>query len=91
MFEQDLLDARPYPPDKWLMHYVETTRDGQAHGQAIAAYAGRVGEVNTLRQGQPYAEHPLYAEAAALIEEVGAAIARDHGPQPWLEKWWEYV
>ncbi|MHB0857678.1 MAG: nucleotidyltransferase domain-containing protein [Anaerolineae bacterium] len=86
-----LLDARPYPSDKWLMHYVETTRFGQAHGSAIAAYAGRVGEVSTLRQGQPYTEHPLYAEAAAFIEQVGAAIARDHGPQPWLGKWWEYV
>ncbi|MHB1295015.1 MAG: nucleotidyltransferase domain-containing protein [Anaerolineae bacterium] len=86
-----LLDARPYPPDKWLMHYVDTTRFGREHAPAIAAYAARIGETAALVPGQPYAEHPLYTEAAALIEQIGATIARDYGPQPWLGPWWEYV
>jgi predicted nucleotidyltransferase len=80
-----LLDAKSYPPDKWLAHYLATTRWGRAHGKSLRDYVGICDQVNTLVMHQPFAENPLYKEAASCF------IRKTFGSQPWLERWYNYV
>jgi hypothetical protein len=86
-----LLDKQCYPPDKWLAHYLSTTRWGRANGKALRTYVASCQEVNTLVVHQPFEENHLYQEAARLIFEVGQLISKTFGSQPWLEKWYLYV
>jgi hypothetical protein len=86
-----LLDKLSYPPDKWLDHYLSTTRWGRANGKELRTYVASCQEVNTLRIHQPFQEHHLYIEASRLTNEVGRFIAKTYGSHPWLEKWYNYV
>lgn len=84
-----LLDARPYPHDKWLFHYLTETRFGRAHRAELLAYsAGLTAPVPCHLE---LAEYPQYAKAESLIWWVGAAIKRAHGEVPWIGEWWKYV
>jgi hypothetical protein len=86
-----LLDGRSYPPDKWVARYLSSTRWGRAHGEALRSYLGICNQVDALVIHRPYTEHALYQQAAALICEVGRAIRKAYGDQPWLELWYNYV
>lgn len=86
-----LLDKRSFPPDKWVARYLSSTRWGRTHGQALQGYLKTCDQVNTLVVNRPFAENPLYQEAAVLIGEVRRSIQKTHGPQPWLEQWCNYV
>lgn len=84
-----LLDGKPYPHDKWLFHYLTGTRFGRNHRPGLLAYAGLLGA--PAHPGGELGDYPQYAEAAALTDQIAAAIRRDHGHQPWLDEWWRYV
>lgn len=86
-----LLDARPYPPDKWLVHYLGGTRFGKQHRAAIMNYARRGAGIESIPRHLSLPEYPLYAEAADLIGELARAVKRYYEDAPWLDRWWEYV
>ncbi|MCL5998210.1 MAG: nucleotidyltransferase domain-containing protein [Chloroflexi bacterium] len=86
-----LLDARPYPPDKWLIHYLGTTRFGKQQRRRITAYGYSSSKAQTLPKHLTLMEYPLYADGAALIEAAGQFIQRVYGVQDWLQRWYNYV
>jgi hypothetical protein len=90
-----LLDACPYPHDKWLFHYLPTTRFGQAHSTDILHYAGTVAAKSAgqlaSQPGLQLDEYPQYREGASLIALVADAIRAWYGGQPWLGEWYLYV
>ncbi len=86
-----LLEARSYPPDKWIGFYLPSTAWGRANGAAVREVLLTCEQLHTLAPDQPFGEHPLYKELAALIDTVGAAIAAAHGEQAWLARWYDFV
>jgi hypothetical protein len=86
-----LLDAEPYPHDKWLFYYLPTTHFGQAHSADILRYVDTVAENRIPRLDLPLDEYPQYREANALIGAIGQAIREGYGDQPWLGEWYLYV
>lgn len=86
-----LLDGHSYPPDKWVARYLSSTRWGRAHGKALRNYLQNCDHANNLVIHSPFAENPLYRDAALLIDKVGRFIQKTQGSQPWLEKWYNYV
>jgi hypothetical protein len=86
-----LLDCRPYPPDKWLIYYLSSTAFGRRNKARIAAYAAECASVQALTRHLSLEEYALYRDADALIQDAGRAIARAHGAQPWIERWYEFV
>ena len=86
-----LLDGQSYPPDKWIERYLPSTRWGRANVKALRAYLENCQRVNDLVLHSPYAENPLYKEAAGLIGEVKRFIRKEYGELSWLEKWYNYV
>jgi hypothetical protein len=86
-----LLDAQPYPPDKWLIHYLGSTRFGKRQQRPIAAYAFSSSAAQQPTRHLTLDQYPLYADAAALIKAAAQYIRREYGDQPWLEQWYLYV
>jgi hypothetical protein len=86
-----LMDGRSYPPDKWVARYLSSTRWGRAHGKALRSYLVICNQVNSLVVHDPYKQHALYRQAAALIGAVGRSIRKSYGDQPWLDAWYNYV
>ncbi len=86
-----LLDCRPYPPDKWLFHYLGTTRLGKRLRATIKDYADTCSQLGSLAKHRELAEYPLYADGLALINEIGRAIVQEHADVPWIERWYNYV
>ncbi|MFC1735852.1 nucleotidyltransferase domain-containing protein [Candidatus Hydrogenedentota bacterium] len=85
-----LLDLKPYPPDKWLMHYMNTTRFGRKHKKSIAEYVNRIGAVSKLRKGKKLMDYPLYRDAMALVTEIGEVIRKRYNDPPWVVRWYNY-
>ena len=86
-----LLDSLPYPPDKWLFAFLDTTEFGQAHGQAVQDYFLGCAGVLTLSRGEPFEEYPLYRQAGQLLLAIAEHIRGKFGDQPWLVRWYDYV
>jgi hypothetical protein len=86
-----LLDVQPYPPDKWLIHYLRQTRFGKKNAAALREYAYSSAAVRSLTKHLELEQYPLYADADTLIGQIGAFIRRDYGNQPWLDEWYRYV
>jgi hypothetical protein len=86
-----LLDARPYPPDKWLVHYLRGTRFGKLNASRIAAYTFSAATAQSLTRHLSLEQYPLYAGADALIRKVGLFIRRVNGNAPWIERWYDHV
>jgi hypothetical protein len=86
-----LLEDRPYPPDKWLFFYLDSTTIGQRQQAAIEGYFRLCPLTLKLERGQRFESHPLYAEAENLIVSLAEAIRQRFGDQPWLERWYDFV
>ena len=86
-----LLDRQPYPADKWLFAFLETTAFGGQHQAAILDYFADCPAVLSLVRDEPSEQNPLYRGAAGLIERVAEAIREQYGEQAWLGPWYDYV
>ena len=87
-----LLDRRSYPPDKWLVRYLDSTRFGRANGSALRSYFRRINRANRLVKHRPFTNNPLYREAAAFIGKIAQSVNRRYGDQPWLgERWYDHL
>jgi len=87
-----LLDRRSYPPDKWLVRYLNSTRFGRANGSALRTYFRGISRANRLVKHRAFADNPLYREADAFIRKIAGSIRRQYGTQPWLgERWYDYL
>ncbi|MHB1000097.1 MAG: nucleotidyltransferase domain-containing protein [Armatimonadota bacterium] len=84
-----LLDARPYPHDKWLFEYIGTTRFGKSNKRAISEYVGCISE--TPRKHLDLSSYPQFSGAMLLIGKVGEFIKKHYGKQPWIDEWYLYV
>ena len=86
-----LLDARAYPPDKWLIAYLGATRFGRANKRRITGYAHLSAQLAPLTRHLSLDDYPLYREASALIAAIARFAKTEFGDQPWLDRWWEFV
>ena len=86
-----LLDACPYPPDKWLIHYLRQTRFGRQHTAALRAYAFSSAGAQKLTKHLQLEDYPLYADAAGFIKQIGEFIQRHYGDFGWINEWYFYV
>jgi pterin-4a-carbinolamine dehydratase len=86
-----LLDAQPYPPDKWLIHYLRQTRFGRGHAHALREYAFSSAAAQELTRHLELDQYPLYADASALIKQIGAFISRNYSAAGWIKEWYRYV
>ena len=86
-----LLDAQPYPPDKWLIHYARETRFGRLNAARLSQYAFSSAAAQELTKHLELQEYPLYADADALIKRIATSIRRDYGDAAWIEEWYRYV
>jgi hypothetical protein len=92
-----LLDAHPYPPDKWLVHYLSSTRLGKRLRHRIAAYAySSATAAQTLTKHLALNDYALYTDARQLIEDTGQFIVREYAAGedaniPWVKKWYFFV
>jgi hypothetical protein len=78
-----------------VARYLPTTALGRAQGKALGRYLVLCHQANSLVAHRPFAKHPLYREAALMIDQVGRFIAKQHGRQAWNqrsnERWYNYV
>jgi hypothetical protein len=84
-----LLDGKCFPHDKWLFHYVGSTRFGKANKKAIAAYTARATD-----SAAPHKDlwcYPQYAQGTQLIAHLVEAIRKQYGDHPWLAEWYFHV
>ena len=86
-----LLDEQPYPPDKWLIHYLRQTRFGKKNAARLRDYAFSSAAAKELTKYLELEQYPLYADADALIQQIGTFIRRDYGDEAWINEWYRYV
>jgi predicted nucleotidyltransferase len=86
-----LLDTCPFPPDKWLAHYLRGTRFGRKHATDIRRYTFSSAGAEGLTRHLELSAYPLYVNAAELIKQVGAFIRQHYGDCAWIDEWYFYV
>ena len=86
-----LLDGKPYPPDKWSVHYLSTTRFGKRHNAQFAAYAHSSATSTDIPCYLDLSCYPLYTDAQKLVGQLERFTRKHYGNQPWLSEWYKYV
>lgn len=86
-----LLAGKPYPHDKWLIHYLPTTEFGRGHAADLMAYGEIAWPGKDLETGLEIGAYPQYSLGAALLAEVADQIRSSYGDQAWLAEWYLHV
>ncbi|AZN41042.1 nucleotidyltransferase domain-containing protein [Paenibacillus albus] len=86
-----LLDGTSYPHDKWVSHYLYTTRFGELHKEKLNDYLDTLPKSSGLTQHLALEEYPAYANGAALMGEVIGFIREQYGDYAWIDEWYLYV
>ncbi len=86
-----LLDERPYPHDKWLHTYLDTTRLGRNAGGLVAGYLTEAVKHPHVQPHHELMEYPQFRAGQELIAAVVEFLKADRGERPWIDSWAEYV
>ena len=85
-----VLEAQPYPSDKWLYHYAQRTRTGRLLAPSVEKILDHL-SADHLRFSGPRSDHPIDCELH-VIRRIMIDSARTHGyNEPWLTEWYHYM
>lgn len=86
-----LIDKKPYPFDKWIFPYIETTTFGKENKQLIIDYVMTTGSLTEIVPGLELNEYSQYQKGVELIEKVVIKIKEVYGDYPWIDEWYLHV
>ena len=85
-----LIDRKPYPHDKWLIHYLGTTLLGKRLHPKIDDYCTLLG-AEVMPKHLDLMAYPLFSNGLDMIDAAAKSIRRRFGDQPWLTEWYKFV
>lgn len=86
-----LIDKKPYPFDKWIFPYIETTTFGKENKQLITDYVMTTGSLTEIVPGLELNEYSQYQKGVELIEKLVIKIKEVYGDYPWIDEWYLHV
>lgn len=86
-----LIDKKPYPFDKWIFPYIETTTFGKENKQEIIDYIMTTGTLAEIIPGLELNEYPQYQQGVDIIIKLMDKIKEEYGDYPWIDEWYLHV
>ena len=85
-----VLDAQPYPYDKWLCRAAAETPTGRSLAPHVDALLDSLA-ADALRQTGSVADHPVTTELMAVRQKLVQAARAKGWDEPWLAAWWLFM
>lgn len=86
-----LLDEKPYPHDKWIYAYLDTTEFGESNKGIILEYAENILSKQEVQKNMELNDYFQYERAEYIIKKISSAIKDKYGIYPWIDEWYLYV